>query len=97
VGTGPASPYFLSARRTESETGKKRIFRAQGSALGIYRPCLRPGNIKIPKSEEDWILLTARCWRRECARVEANRPGQSLSLVLDGQEVARSPFDERLG
>jgi Uma2 family endonuclease len=32
----------------------------------------------------------------EYARVEAYRPGQSLPLVLDGQEVARIPFDELL-
>ena len=34
--------------------------------------------------------------RGECARVETYRPGQSLPLVLDGQEVARIPFDELL-
>ncbi len=32
--------------------------------------------------------------RGEYARVETYRPGQSLPLVLDGQEVARIPFDE---
>jgi Uma2 family endonuclease len=32
----------------------------------------------------------------EYARVEIYRPGQSLPLVLDGQEVARVPFDELL-
>ena len=32
----------------------------------------------------------------EYARVETFRPGQSLPLVLDGQEVARIPFDELL-
>ena len=32
----------------------------------------------------------------EYARVETYRPGQSLPLVLDGQEVARIPFDELL-
>jgi Uma2 family endonuclease len=30
------------------------------------------------------------------AQVETYRPGQSLPLVLDGQEVARIPFDELL-
>jgi Uma2 family endonuclease len=34
--------------------------------------------------------------RGEYARVETYRPGQALSLVLDGQEVARIPFDELL-
>ena len=34
--------------------------------------------------------------RGEYARVEIYRPGQSLPLVLDGQEVARIPFDELL-
>ena len=34
--------------------------------------------------------------RGEYARVETFRPGQSLPLVLDGQEVARIPFDELL-
>lgn len=34
--------------------------------------------------------------RGEYARVETYRPGQSLPLVLDGQEVARVPFDEVL-
>jgi Uma2 family endonuclease len=34
--------------------------------------------------------------RGEYARVETYRPGQSLPLVLDGQEVARIPFDELL-
>jgi Uma2 family endonuclease len=32
----------------------------------------------------------------EYARVETYRPGQSLPLMLDGQEVARIPFDELL-
>src|SRR4051794_21318924 len=32
--------------------------------------------------------------RGEYARIETYRPGQSLPLVLDGQEVARIPFDE---
>ena len=32
----------------------------------------------------------------EYARVETFRPGQSTPLVLDGQEVARIPFDELL-
>ena len=32
----------------------------------------------------------------EYARVETYRPGQSLPLVLDGQEVALIPFDELL-
>ena len=32
----------------------------------------------------------------EYARVETYRPGQSTPLVLDGQEVARIPFDELL-
>jgi Uma2 family endonuclease len=32
----------------------------------------------------------------EYARVETYRPGQSLHLVLDGQEVALIPFDELL-
>jgi len=32
----------------------------------------------------------------EYARVATYRPGQSLPLVLDGQEVARIPFDELL-
>jgi Uma2 family endonuclease len=34
--------------------------------------------------------------RGEYALVETYRPGQSLPLVLDGQEVARIPFDELL-
>jgi hypothetical protein len=34
--------------------------------------------------------------RGEYARVETYRPGQSLPLVLDGQQVARIPFDELL-
>jgi Uma2 family endonuclease len=34
--------------------------------------------------------------RGEYAQVETFRPGQSLPLVLDGQEVARIPFDELL-
>jgi Uma2 family endonuclease len=34
--------------------------------------------------------------RGEYARVEIYRPGQSLPLVLDGQEIARIPFDELL-
>lgn len=34
--------------------------------------------------------------RGEYARVETYRPGQSLPLVLDGQEVARIPFDDLL-
>ena len=34
--------------------------------------------------------------RGEYARVETYRPGESLPLVLDGQEVARIPFDELL-
>ncbi len=34
--------------------------------------------------------------RGEYARVETYRPGQSLPLVLDGQEVARIAFDELL-
>jgi Uma2 family endonuclease len=34
--------------------------------------------------------------RGEYARVETYRPGQSLPPVLDGQEVARIPFDELL-
>jgi Uma2 family endonuclease len=34
--------------------------------------------------------------RGEYARVETFRPGQALPLVLDGQEVARIPFDELL-
>jgi Uma2 family endonuclease len=34
--------------------------------------------------------------RGEYARVETYQPGQSLPLVLDGQEVARIPFDELL-
>src|SRR5262245_22409829 len=34
--------------------------------------------------------------RGEYARVETYRPGQALPLVLDGQEVARIPFDELL-
>jgi Uma2 family endonuclease len=34
--------------------------------------------------------------RGQYARVEAYQPGQSLPLVLDGQEVARVPFDELL-
>jgi Uma2 family endonuclease len=34
--------------------------------------------------------------RGEYARVETYRPGQSLPLVLDGQEVAHIPFDELL-
>ena len=34
--------------------------------------------------------------RGEYARVETYRPGQSLPLVLEGQEVARIPFDELL-
>src|SRR5262249_46314884 len=32
----------------------------------------------------------------EYARVETYRPGQSLPLVLDGQQVALIPFDELL-
>lgn len=32
----------------------------------------------------------------EYARVETYRPGQSLPLLLDGQEVARIPFDDLL-
>jgi Uma2 family endonuclease len=34
--------------------------------------------------------------RGEYARVEIYRPGQALPLVLDGQEMARVPFDELL-
>ena len=34
--------------------------------------------------------------RGEYARVETYRPGQALPLVLDGQEMARIPFDELL-
>ena len=34
--------------------------------------------------------------RGEYARVEIYRPGQSLPMVLDGQEIARIPFDELL-
>jgi Uma2 family endonuclease len=34
--------------------------------------------------------------RGQYAHVETYRPGQSLPLVLDGQEVARIPFDELL-
>jgi Uma2 family endonuclease len=34
--------------------------------------------------------------RGEYAHVDNYRPGQSLPLVLDGQEVARIPFDELL-
>ncbi len=34
--------------------------------------------------------------KSEYARVETYRPGQSLPLVLDGQEVARIPFNELL-
>jgi Uma2 family endonuclease len=34
--------------------------------------------------------------RGEYARIETYRPGQALPLVLDGQEVARIPFDELL-
>src|SRR5262249_41515281 len=34
--------------------------------------------------------------RGEYARVEIYRPGQALPLVLDGQEIARIPFDELL-
>ena len=34
--------------------------------------------------------------RGEYARVETYRPGQALPLVLDGQEIARIPFDELL-
>ena len=34
--------------------------------------------------------------RGEYARVETYRPGQSLPLVLDGQETDRIPFDELL-
>jgi Uma2 family endonuclease len=34
--------------------------------------------------------------RGEYARVETYRSGQSLPMVLDGQEVARIPFDELL-
>jgi Uma2 family endonuclease len=34
--------------------------------------------------------------RGEYARVETDRPGQSLPLVLDGHEVARIPFNELL-
>jgi Uma2 family endonuclease len=34
--------------------------------------------------------------RGQYARVETYRPGQSLPLVLDDQEVARIPFDEIL-
>jgi Uma2 family endonuclease len=34
--------------------------------------------------------------RGEYARVETYRPGQALPLVLDGEEVARIPFDELL-
>jgi Uma2 family endonuclease len=34
--------------------------------------------------------------RGEYARVEIYRPGQSLPLVLDGQEIGRIPFDELL-
>jgi Uma2 family endonuclease len=34
--------------------------------------------------------------RGEYARIETYRPGQGLPLVLDGQEVARIPFDELL-
>ena len=34
--------------------------------------------------------------RGEYARVETYRPGQEIPLVLDGQEVARIPFDELL-
>jgi Uma2 family endonuclease len=34
--------------------------------------------------------------RGEYARVETYRPGQSVPLVLDGEEVARIPFDELL-
>jgi Uma2 family endonuclease len=34
--------------------------------------------------------------RGEYARTETYRPGQALPLVLDGQEVARIPFDELL-
>jgi hypothetical protein len=34
--------------------------------------------------------------RGEYARVETYRPGQSLPVVLDGQEVAHIPFDEML-
>ena len=34
--------------------------------------------------------------RGEYALIETYRPGQSLPLVLDGQEVARIPFDELL-
>jgi hypothetical protein len=34
--------------------------------------------------------------RGDYARVETYRPGKSRPLVLDGQEVARIPFDELL-
>ena len=34
--------------------------------------------------------------RGEYARVETYRPGQSLPLVLDGEEATRIPFDELL-
>jgi hypothetical protein len=34
--------------------------------------------------------------RGEYARVEVYRPGQDVPVVLDGQEVARVPFDELL-
>ena len=34
--------------------------------------------------------------RGEYARVETYRPGQSVPLVLEGQEVARIPFEELL-
>ena len=34
--------------------------------------------------------------RGEYARVETYEPGQAVPLVLDGQEVARIPFDELL-
>jgi hypothetical protein len=34
--------------------------------------------------------------RGEYARIETYRPGQALPPVLDGEEVARIPFDELL-
>jgi Uma2 family endonuclease len=69
------------------------------TVLELYARALIPVYWVVDVPGRRILVHTEPCvvdGRGEYARVEIYRTGQSLPLVLDGQEVARIPFDELL-
>jgi Uma2 family endonuclease len=78
----------VTSLRDDLTTALERYARA---AILVYWVVDVPGRCILVHTEPRVVA-----GRGEYARVETYRPGQTLPLVLDGQEIARIPFDELL-